>query len=691
MARATPFTPSPTSSDFTSPMIALFSFAAGLKITLYHWVASRPLPLLVTLLAITLVVMSLSLKHIPCPAGNTCTAFHCIFGHEKDKDNGIDNAAQQPESSLSARHSPGSDEVPRKRQKLSQSGHAASPVADTEQSGSAVVTQKPVPRAPQTATRPVSPPSLKRPRPLTPNAKKVPATSSPRAKQAPQKKPSETLNPRLLKKPPASHDIRFKLLKMLFHEFTRLNAELKKDKGTDMEGLVLSEQDLICRALDEEQNLATTKASVYSNLMKNTVMKYKRMDTATWKTERSNEVSAARKQQQGATTSEEPKTIETGLSSIQEVHLLQRLLTPIESLSNHGYLAVLPTTESVEKAREGLQAAKGWEKCDRCQQRFQVFPGRREEDGALTSGGTCNFHWGKMYIPEKAPGDMTRVPKRYRCCGEELGESAGCFTRDHHVYKASDPKRLATVLNFAETPENTVAPADRGVCFDCEMCYTVHGLELIRLTATSWPTGEELLDVLVHPIGEILDLNSRYSGVWPEDMAQAVAWSADDSTLSKSGAESTSEDGEISSRTKKKPKIVSSPEVARDLLFSLLSPSTPLIGHGLENDLNAVRIVHPTLIDTVLLYPHRAGLPFRNGLKMLMDQKLNRKIQQDTGSEMLGHDSAEDARAAGELVRLRVAQEWKDMQRAGWRLADGEFIDPHEGEEGILTECFLES
>ncbi len=54
------------------------------------------------------------------------------------------------------------------------------------------------------------------------------------------------------------------------------------------------------------------------------------------------------------------------------------------------------------------------------------------------------------------------------------------------------------------------------------MCYTVRGMELVRLTATSWPDGKELLDVLVHPVGEILDLNSRYSGVSPEDIVNAV-------------------------------------------------------------------------------------------------------------------------------------------------------------------------
>jgi hypothetical protein len=45
-----------------------------------------------------------------------------------------------------------------------------------------------------------------------------------------------------------------------------------------------------------------------------------------------------------------------------------------------------------------------------------------------------------------------------------------------------------------------------------------------------------------------------------------------------------------------------SPEVARELLFSLISPDTLLIGHGIENDLNAVRIAHPTIIDTYYRY-----------------------------------------------------------------------------------------
>lgn len=244
-------------------------------------------------------------------------------------------------------------------------------------------------------------------------------------------------------------------------------------------------------------------------------------------------------------------------------------------------------------------------------------------------------------------------------------------------------------MNYAATPENPDVPADRAVCFDCEMGYTVHGMELIRLTATLWPSGDELIDVLVKPIGEILDLNSRFSGVTTEDLTKGEAWAPGDTLRpSKKVEDNGSEDGEIRSKTKRL-KVVPSPAAARDLLFSQISPATPLIGHGLENDLNAMRIVHPTIIDTILLYPHKNGLPYRHGLRVLMDRHLNKKIQQETGPTMVGHDSAEDARAAGELVHFKLMERWNDMKRAGWKIVDGKITSP--AEKGSPTEEFLEN
>ncbi|GAB0138364.1 hypothetical protein EsDP_00006599 [Epichloe bromicola] len=658
--------------------------------------------------------MSFSLKHIPCPAGKACTAFQCIFGHVQDK--ATDEVVPQQTQNRSRGRSPSGHGAPQKRiktnpyngpspcQQISDVGNAtaaASKMSDeVESTKSAVLT----------ATRPVSPPPIRR-NVKAASTKSSPATSrqkpsstskparthavgsgesvgKPATDSAKARKP-ESLNPRLLKNSPATHETRLKLVKMLHAEYSRLNRELKSQEKTDEgTGLVLSDQHLIHKALDDEQTSALEKPAVYANVMKNKVMQYKRMKLAQWKDERLRESPRSTDAANGGGNAVE---INTGLTSAQEVALLRRLITDVTGLSNHGYVSSVPSEEAVAAARSGLDAAKGWEKCDRCQQRFQVFPGRREEDGALTSGGTCNFHWGKAYVPAKAPGDTSRVPKRHLCCGQEVGETAGCFTHDKHVFKVGDPKRLAAVLNYAATPDNASVAEDRPVCFDCEMAYTVHGMELIRLTATAWPTGEELLDVLVQPIGEILDLNSRYSGVWPEDMATATDWTSLDKSPvpAKSRAGVTKHENSPAAKNLKK---VSSPEVARDLLFSLLSPSTPLIGHGLENDLNAVRIVHPTLIDTVLLYPHKGGLPYRHSLKMLMDVHLRKKIQQETGPKVSGHDSAEDARAAGELVRFKVMNEWKDMQRAGWRVVDGEIWPPGKSEgRGKLTEAFIET
>lgn len=631
-------------------------------------------------------MMSLSLKHIPCPAGNACTAFQCIFGHERD---------EKPQSPASASQIQGENVN-------DQGAKAATKGAENDSDGA----QLPVNPKPDTITRPVSPPPLKRPASRNPTASSPPQKKLARREHtnttaAPSKgdktaaaKPTgptaqstpslatkakvtaakpESLNPRLLKHSPASHETRVKLLRMLHAEYERLNKELKADANDEEEKLVFTEQELIQKALTEEQAIAIEKASVYANVMKNKVMSYKRMKVPQWKEELQRNQAPKRAETTGVA---KPKEIKTGLTPPQEIQILRRILTPIDNLGNHGYVPEIPAEEAVRRAREGKEAAQGWEKCDRCMQRFQVFPGRRSEDGALTSGGTCNFHWGKAYVPSKSPGDRTRVSKRYICCGEAVGDSAGCKKNDFHVFKAGDARTLAAVLNFENTPENANIPADRAVGFDCEMAYTVYGMELIRLTAVSWPDGGELLDVLVQPLGEILDLNSRYSGVWPEDMARAQPWTSfDDLVPGKvSEPEPGSEDGEV---RKKDIRIVSSPEIARSLLFSLIAPTTPLIGHGLENDLNAVRIVHPVIVDTALLYPHKAGLPYRNGLKQLMDYHLNRKIQQETGPKVVGHDSAEDARAAGELALLKVANEWSKLQRQGWRFENGELVKPH--------------
>lgn len=57
---------------------------------------------------------------------------------------------------------------------------------------------------------------------------------------------------------------------------------------------------------------------------------------------------------------------------------------------------------------------------------------------------------------------------------------------------------------------------------------------------------------------------------------------------------------------------------------------------------------------------------------------------------MEGHDSKEDANAAGELVRWAVRTEWKKMQREGWTLVEGEFLAPMRNATGGMSADYLE-
>ena len=94
---------------------------------------------------------------------------------------------------------------------------------------------------------------------------------------------------------------------------------------------------------------------------------------------------------------------------------------------------------------------------------------------------------------------------------------------------------------------------------------------------------------------------------------------------------------------------------ARKTLAQYIGPHTILIGHGLENDLHALRLLHTNVVDTCQLFPHPRGLPFRLALRDLVSQHLGKLIQ--TGGASVGHSSAEDAQMTLELVR------WKWMNR----------------------------
>jgi RNA exonuclease len=88
-------------------------------------------------------------------------------------------------------------------------------------------------------------------------------------------------------------------------------------------------------------------------------------------------------------------------------------------------------------------------------------------------------------------------------------------------------------------------------------------------------------------------------------------------------------------------------------LLKLLDTNTILVGHSLECDLQALKFCHPHIIDTSVIYQHSRGPPSKPSLKWLAQKWLKRRIQDN---EVKGHDSAEDAVACVDLLKMKVAR-----------------------------------
>ncbi|VDM08186.1 unnamed protein product [Wuchereria bancrofti] len=91
--------------------------------------------------------------------------------------------------------------------------------------------------------------------------------------------------------------------------------------------------------------------------------------------------------------------------------------------------------------------------------------------------------------------------------------------------------------------------------------------------------------------------------------------------------------------------------------FELVNSETILIGHSLESDLKAMRLVHHRVVDTSVVFPHRLGLPYKRALKTIASEILQLIIQEDTSETLIsvdGHDSKEDASTCMRLMLHKV-------------------------------------
>lgn len=177
----------------------------------------------------------------------------------------------------------------------------------------------------------------------------------------------------------------------------------------------------------------------------------------------------------------------------------------------------------------------------------------------------------------------------------------------------------ARFKSYVFTKKSYAPVSDRSPMFgvDCEMCRTVTGAnELTRISIVD-EKYETVYETLVRPINKITDYLTQYSGI-TADIMESV--------------------------TKKLP------DVQREV-SELLPPDAILVGQSLNSDLNAMRMMHPYVIDTSVCFNISGVRKRKSKLKHLAKTFLQESIQENED----GHDSIEDSRATLKLVKMKLA------------------------------------
>ncbi|KXN86438.1 RNA exonuclease 3 [Leucoagaricus sp. SymC.cos] len=285
---------------------------------------------------------------------------------------------------------------------------------------------------------------------------------------------------------------------------------------------------------------------------------------------------------------------------------LETLVLSKEDMEKWGYMLEVPEGEGGEESHVEGKVMK----CERCSQPFQV-----SRTGSDTE---CLYHWGKQQTTKQG-GEKVRL---YTCCSRPVAESEGCV-HGRHVFYESSPEdlHLRHPFSFLQPPSNSPKALDIAA-MDCEMVYTTGGFRVARVSIIDGK-GKEVFDQLVRMDEDVhvIDYITRFSGMNEESHSKATLPLAS----------------------------------IRKSLDKLINADTILVGHALDNDLKTMRIVHHKCVDTAILFPHRAGPPYRRALRDLVREKLGKLIQ--TGDASTGHSSAEDAAASLDLVRWYILNE----------------------------------
>lgn len=259
--------------------------------------------------------------------------------------------------------------------------------------------------------------------------------------------------------------------------------------------------------------------------------------------------------------------------------------------------------------------------CMRCNQTFLI-----NKDDVIIHKEKCVYHSGKLrYRPDLVPDkNEMKALHAWTCC-EQKSDSQGCSVFKQHVWSGLNEGFNAPLSSFVKTKHVKAPNKNKGYgvyALDCEMSFTNRGLELTKVSVIN-TDGKLVYDTYVLPESPIVDYNTRFSGITAKHLSG---------------------------------KNVKSLRDVQNDLMGFINADTILVGHALENDLRALKIIHHKVVDTSVLYPNARGYPHKHSLKMLSHRYLDLDIQ--TGSN--GHNAHEDAWAALQLTFKRVITDFPE-------------------------------